>query len=449
MNISQDAFNKSITDKFLSKIDKKLYFDKVENKKTFRDKVFNTLLDNTYFPKTPSLLLSCDKGKGVLRFVPILSREDNIVYSFCISEIDEYLTKNRVEDTYGGWQMSCAMRKREKEKFDEIIAAENPSPCSNTFNRNAYIEQFGEFNSRIKELLPFAEENNLSVVTLDIANYYNRIRLDLLEDNIRSIVPIDKKEIVNCLMFFLRNWDRKINSFSPQSVGIPQEYFGDCSRILANFYLQPYDITMKEYIESIGGKYFRFADDQVLLMPKGTEEKIVSYASNRLMLLGLDINVSKVLVFGDITNYFKYKGMDILDKLTPGTRMKEQPIEKIETLINDFVSMDRGKMLKNGSHIFKTIIHLGLERVETGIKDAIFDIMMSEYLYLDYDERMTEELKVALSQSQWQRFIKEYGEMTRHEVQSIRRFNVLKNKILISEEEFNWLKIDTILNVNN
>ena len=449
MNISEDAFNSSITNKFLGKVDRKLYFDKVIDKNAFRKTVFTALTNNTYFPKTPSLVLSCYKDKGVLRFVPILSREDNIVYSFCISEIDEFLTSNKVEGTYGGWQMSCAMRNKEKEELDEAVAAENPSPCSNTFNRNAYIEQFGEFNSRIKGLSHFAEDNNLSVVTLDIANYYNRIRLDLLEDNIRGVVPIEKKEVVNCLMFFLRNWDRSINSFSPQSVGIPQEYFGDCSRILANFYLQPYDAAMKRYTESIGGRYFRFADDQVLFVPKGVEEKIVSYASSQLMPLGLDINVSKVCVFENVASYFEYKGVSILDELVPGIKMAEQPIEHVEKLIQSFVSIDRKNLLKNGSHIFKTIIHLGLERIDTKIRDIVFDILMNEYLYLDFDERMAKELKKALSKPQWQEFTKKYSNSIKRETQSIRRFNALKNKTLINEKEFSWLETDVILGVKD
>lgn len=448
MNISRDDFNKSITHNFLRKVDKKLYFDKINDKNAFRDAVFATLENNTYFPKTPSLLLSCNKGKGVLRFVPILSKEDNIVYSFCISIIDEYLTSHKVESTYGGWQMSCAMRRKEKE-FDEIVAIENPSPCSNTFNKNAYIEQFGEFNSRIKDMSQFADENKLAVVSLDIANYYNRIRLDLLEDNVRGVVPIEKKEVVNCLMFFLRNWDRSINSFLPQSVGIPQEYFGDCSRILANFYLQSYDAAMKEHIESMGGKYFRFADDQVLFVPKAIKEEAVAYASTQLMLLGLDINVSKVLVFENIASYFEYKGVAMLDELVTGIKMREQSVENIEKLIKGFISTDREKILKNGSHILKTIVHLGLERIDVDIKDIIFDILVNEYLDLDYDERMTKELKTALSESQWQKFTKEYSDSIRREVQSVRRFNALKNKILMDEKDFNWLNIDTILEVQS
>ena len=74
---------------------------------------------------------------------------------------------------------------------------------------------------------------------------------------------------------------------------------------------------------------------------------------------------------------------------------------------------------------------------------------MNEYLYLDFDERMAKELKKALSKSQWQEFTKEYSGSIKHETQSIRRFNALKNKILINEKEFSWLKTDALLDVKD
>ena len=139
----------------------------------------------------------------------------------------------------------------------------------------------------------------------------------------------------------------------------------------------------------------------------------------------------------------------LLDELVTGIKMREQSVENIEKLIKGFISTDREKILKNGSHILKTIVHLGLERIDVDIKDIIFDILVNEYLDLDYDERMTKELKTALSESQWQKFTKEYSDSIRREVQSVRRFNALKNKILMDEKDFNWLNIDTILEVQS
>ena len=167
------------------------------------------------------------------------------------------------------------------------------------------------------------------------------------------------------------------------------------------------------------------------------------------MPLGLDINVSKVCVFENVASYFEYKGVSILDELVPGIKMAEQPIEHVEKLIQSFVSIDRKNLLKNGSHIFKTIIHLGLERIDTKIRDIVFDILMNEYLYLDFDERMAKELKKALSKPQWQEFTKKYSNSIKRETQSIRRFNALKNKTLINEKEFSWLETDVILGVKD
>ncbi len=40
---------------------------------------------------------------------------------------------------------------------------------------------------------------------------------------------------------------------------------GDCSRILANFYLQDYDAYMKVECDGQAASYLRYADDQIMM----------------------------------------------------------------------------------------------------------------------------------------------------------------------------------------
>ena len=115
MDISKDQLDRAITQKFLKNLYRKLLIEETDRNNLLK-RIILELNQKTYFPQNPSHVLSYDKGNGVLRFVPILSIDDYIVYMFCVSEIDDFLAECRVEGTYGGWSLSsCAMRKKEQD----------------------------------------------------------------------------------------------------------------------------------------------------------------------------------------------------------------------------------------------------------------------------------------------------------------------------------------------
>jgi retron-type reverse transcriptase len=48
-------------------------------------------------------------------------------------------------------------------------------------------------------------------------------------------------------------------------MGIPQG--SPISALLSNIYMFSFDKHMKNYVDSIGGKYFRYCDDMLLIVP--------------------------------------------------------------------------------------------------------------------------------------------------------------------------------------
>jgi len=66
---------------------------------------------------------------------------------------------------------------------------------------------------------------------------------------------------VNLLFYFLCNWNRGYLNYERQSMGIPQDEVGDCSRILGNFYLQEYDNYLYKLTKKENSAYLRYADD--------------------------------------------------------------------------------------------------------------------------------------------------------------------------------------------
>ena len=110
--------------------------------------------------------------------------------------------------------------------------------------------------------------------------------------------PQEKGWIVALLFYFLNQWNRRNTGLHPQGVGIPQDALADCSRLLANYYLQRHDKFAAELCEQANASYFRYADDQMILV-RDTEglETIMLLLTRNLDRYGLRVNQMKVKVW--------------------------------------------------------------------------------------------------------------------------------------------------------
>ena len=77
----------------------------------------------------------------------------------------------------------------------------------------------------------------------------------------------------------------------PLKKGIPQG--SPISALLSNLYMLDYDSMMKAYVESVGGHYFRYCDDILLIVPPGLKAAAESLAVSEITKLGLNINSKK------------------------------------------------------------------------------------------------------------------------------------------------------------
>lgn len=85
--------------------------------------------------------------------------------------------------------------------------------------------------------------------------------------------------------------DNKLIAKHPLKKGIPQG--SPISALLSNLYMLDYDSTMKAYVESIGGKYFRYCDDILLIVPPGHKTTAELLAVSNITKLALEINPKK------------------------------------------------------------------------------------------------------------------------------------------------------------
>lgn len=268
----------------------------IEVPKTAKDKeatvrkVFEAVKSARYAPSIPEAEIVMNKGHGVARTIPVFCIEDYIVYYFCIKELEDIVSGNRTDHTFGGWSLGGTLRKQEDLdiEFDTGF-----STARYSFNPRAWQQAFGEFNSLLFSQLKTGAYTH--ILQFDLSNFYDCVRLDILERWIREDAPADKGWIIALLFYFLNQWNRRNTGLHPQSVGIPQDALADCSRLLANYYLQKYDKFAAKLCTQAGANYFRYADDQMLLL-NGTEriEELMLLLTRILDRQGLRVNQKKV-----------------------------------------------------------------------------------------------------------------------------------------------------------
>jgi len=281
-----------------------------------------------YAPRPIHGYLSSPKGMGVARFIPVLSYQDFAVYFGCVRAFDEQLAELAVEDTYGGWSLGGKRRDFEAQHARASInSARSTPPMSepvnddlfdlgvsipiSSYNRWAWMENWCQYWKLLAAKFEHAPSDSCFAM-LDVANFYDTIDLPRLIRAVRSQVR-GSSLAIEVLSFFLSNWNRELNQYAPTTKGLPMDVVGDCSRVLANFYLTPFDATMRRLAQEREASFMRFADDMVLACPdQATCEELVFRASMELHRFGLNINVAKVR-FLTSQDFHRWWGFAIMD----------------------------------------------------------------------------------------------------------------------------------------
>lgn len=76
-----------------------------------------------------------------------------------------------------------------------------------------------------------------------------------------------------------------------QRFGIPQG--SPISALISNIYMLDFDLAMKKYVDSYNGKYFRYCDDMLFIVPTDVRDVVVGEAQKEVHKLKVSINTSK------------------------------------------------------------------------------------------------------------------------------------------------------------
>jgi hypothetical protein len=283
--------------------------------------------------------------------------------------LENEIAVNRVEGTFGGWTLGNPIRLKEEQEIIELDYVP-----FNTINELSWSQEWRSFQGIARKFNDTGDYRYY--INLDIANFYDTINLAILERKIRHAVSKAKQEVVTLLFHFLQNWNKRIEGYNIKTVGLPQDEIGDCSRILANFYLQDFDLAMKTSCEKYGSQFIRFADDQIIFTHnKETARLILFEASKELFKINLNVNSSKVNEFGSKAEFETYWAFEIFDLLrdTDNKALINKGVEKYFALLDNNIRFKDSSVLKrlltvNFQHIDPKFRH----RIISGFFDRDF-----------------------------------------------------------------------------
>lgn len=458
-----DYFKNCFGGRFWKKLNESLipFHDDVKNKDEFLNNLYTQIITKEYQPDLIRECIISNKQNRVARIVPAFTRKDYSVYFYCLKSLEKFISGNRVVGTFGGWTLNNGLKKAEVEeitKQEEEMINDIPSSPDNSYNPFAWRMQWKEFQKLA--YYNYLNEDNKFFLKLDIANFYDCIRLDLLESNmLNALYQVEEKDydesgnIVDCtdeielLFYFLKFWNRKLEGYKIKCVGVPQDEVGDCSRLLANFYLQQYDKKLNELCEEKGATYLRYADDQIIF---AKDEKIARNllfeASKELHKLGLNINPSKVEEFKDREDFALYWSFDIFKILTDENKTNAAEIEKALALYKE--RKESGIKFKEHS-VLNRLLYFELNSVSPTLKYYLISKLLDKEYLGTSNYRIFRNINKILTVDQREDFYKILDELVDEINFNFYHYNLLKFykshrkecDLSILEEKIRLLKI--------
>lgn len=351
--------------------------------------LFGQIQSTSYSPHPPREYIVSNKYNLVSRIVPVLSVDDICVYYFCIKSLENDIAINRIEGTYGGFRMGGPLRVKEEQEFTQIMEIPFSVPPY-SYNPQAWVQAWRDFQ---KKALIYSAGYSCFIM-FDVANFYDTINLAVLERKLRSSCDKVSLSIIDLLFYFLRNWNKRFDRYAPRTVGLPQDEVGDCSRVLANFYLQDFDESFYGYCVKRNMGYLRYADDIIVMGndPYSTKEALF-FASKELSKIGLNINPGKVSVFESKQAFSEYWAFDIFDRLG-----NWGDHARIEEAIDMYKScMDKRIKFRHES-VLKRLINCDITNIQSAKKRYILNLVLSDEFLANIEEHELRKIYSVLDQ---------------------------------------------------
>lgn len=401
LHISKNSFLKVFSQDVYKKIVKESIFPSASIKsygdfKKLLEMLYDDLKNNNYSPLSPITYIFLHKTEFVSRIIPILHPKDEAFYYFICKYIEDDIAINRVQNTFGGWRLGTPLKEKEQEDLLEI------EYVYGSYQPWMWSKNWKEF---VKISRTFAESGEfVKVLKLDISNFYDSINLNILESKLMQTVSGQKNWIIPYLFYFLKYWNKKIDDYRPRSTGLPQTEFGDQSRLLANFYLQSYDMQVREICNKYSAEYVRYADDQLIFLRNDdTWANIMLTVNSELNKLGLNLNAAKshLIDIKDLSEYYLYDALSLLD---------ENKFDESFSLFNNLYE-NKSSSIRYDTYL-KHIIsrNIGLKKFNLRNRSKAKELLLSKNFLIVCNDTQLNRIYENLEDAEHEDFIKQLWE---------------------------------------
>lgn len=355
------------------------------------NELYDEIVANNYAPQSPENYLYLHKSLYVARIIPILKVKDEAFYYFICKYLEDDLIKDRVPNTFGGWRLGKELKMKEKEDLEDICYVYG------SYNPALWSKYWKEFVN-ISRVFSKSKQFNY-VLKLDISNFYDSINLNILKSKLIEVLPKKKIWAIDYLIYFLSYWNKKVDNYSPRSIGLPQTQFGDQSRLIANFYLQNYDLAVKKVCEKYNAEYVRYADDQLIFLKNDEYQEIMLIVNQELNKIGLNLNAakSKMMTIDGLSKHYLYLAQQQLDD------------KKYNSSFNNFYTLytSQKDSIRYDTYI-KRILgkEIGLSKFNLKNRAIIKSIIFDKDFLLFSDSQLLKKIYVNLSANEQDEFIK-------------------------------------------
>ena len=355
MRTFSPSFYKKVLNESLVSFKKNI---KKSEAKELMKKAFNDLINYNYNISAPQEYIYLLKGKYVSRIIPVFTIQDEAIYFYLCKQIEDNITNSRVEGTFGGWRIGNSIKNEEDAELSYVI---------NSYDPGLWLKNWKDFQKYIYTNINKYEFKY--ALKLDIANFYDSIDINILEKKLYRTCDKVEYKFVDLIIYLLKYWNKRFSCYNENNVGIPQNEFGDQSRLLANFYLNDYDLIMHNACIENDAMYCRFADDQIILF--NSEEninKIMLMCNEELRKIGLNLNAGKVAKFtnNELQNYYLFNIIDDLDS------------KKCDKACDDFFELYNKNALIRSDTFFRRCLTIGLENFTANNRKRIISEIIDE-----------------------------------------------------------------------
>ena len=384
------VFSSSFYDKVLK--DSLVSFKRKITKPNAKDLMYNAyikLINFDYFVSNPVEYIFLLKNEFVARIIPVFSIEDEAIYFYLCKMIEEDIANNRVQGTFGGWMLGNSIKNQEDDEIQYVF---------NSYNPWLWTKYWKEFQHYIYSNLENYDYKY--ALKLDIANFYDSINIDILSKKLYKICSKDKYDFIELIVYILKYWNRRFSKYSENNVGIPQNEFGDQSRLLANVYLNDYDDVMAGICTKYNAMYSRYADDQIILFDNDEDiHNIMIVANEELRRLGLNINAGKTRKFSkdELIDHFAFEPLELLER------------EQYDDAVNLFFEVvEKYKSISSirSDTFFRRCLSVRLSKFSADNRNKILDFVFAKNFIINSNTDYLYKIYTNLTNNEKEMFIK-------------------------------------------